>query len=196
VGLIDQPRVVVLAGPNGAGKTTASRALLDETLGVAEFVNADAIAAGLSAFDPDRFAIEAGRLMLTHLRHLASERISFAFETTLASRSFAPWIADLIKSGYAFHLCFLWLPSAEQAVQRVASRVLRGGHQVPDETIRRRYERGLRNFFALYQPLATTWRVYNNSEDSGLQLIASGSGKNVQVIARPPQWDIILRYAQ
>ncbi len=168
-----RPTVVVLAGPNGAGKSTAAPELLQGELAVNEFVNADVIARGLSAFDPDRAAITAGRVMLARLDELARQRESFAFETTLASRSFAPWLRDLRASGYAVHLFFLWLSSPDLAVQRVAYRVRSGGHDVPADTIRRRYRAGVRNLFNLYQPIVTTWAVY---DCSGLksQLIAEG----------------------
>jgi len=168
-----RPTVVILAGPNGAGKSTAAPELLQDELAVSEFVNADVIARGLSAFDPDRAAMAAGRVMLKRLNELARQRESFAFETTLASRSFAPWLADLRASGYAVHLFFLWLSSADLAVQRVAHRVLSGGHNVPPDTIRRRYQAGIRNLFSLYQPVVTSWAVYNCS---GLrsQLVAEG----------------------
>src|SRR4051812_49433798 len=114
------PSVIVIAGPNGAGKSTAAPSLLKGTLEVTQFVNADVIAQGLSAFDPDRAALAAGRVMLTHLQALAKNRETFAFETTIASRTFAPWIANLIQSGYRFHLLYLWLPGADTACQRVA----------------------------------------------------------------------------
>jgi len=168
-----RPCVVILAGPNGAGKSTAAPELLQGELAVTEFVNADVIARGLSAFDPDRAAIAAGRVMLARLDELARQRESFAFETALASRSFAPWLRGLRASGYAIHLFFLWLPSPDLAVQRVADRVRSGGHDVPADTIRRRYRAGVRNLFTLYQPVVTTWAVY---DCSGLmaQLIAEG----------------------
>ena len=117
-----RPSVIILAGPNGAGKSTAASSLLQGTLGVDEFVNADDIARELSPGDVDRVAIAAGRVMLTRLRQLAGKRVSFAFETTLASRSFAPWIEDLRRDGYSVHILFLWLPSAEFAIERVAHR--------------------------------------------------------------------------
>ena len=158
-----RPSVVILAGPNGAGKSTAAPALLRGALAVNEFVNADVIARGLSAFDPDSAAIAAGRVMLSRLRELADQRTNFAFETTLASRSFAPWLHDLKASGYAVHFFFLWLPSADFAVQRVANRVRAGGHDVPEQTVRRRYRTGLGNFFKLYEPIASTWRLYDGS---------------------------------
>jgi len=137
----ENPHVIVIAGPNGAGKSTTAPMLLKGTLGVTEFVNADVIAQGLSAFQPESAAFHAGRVMLERLHYLAKERVDFAFETTVASRSFAPWIAKLKQSGYTFHLVFLWLPSADFAVARVAERVRMGGHDVPEETIRRRYKK-------------------------------------------------------
>ncbi len=158
-----RPSVVILAGPNGAGKSTVAPALLHGALAVNEFVNADVIASGLSAFAPESAAIAAGRVMLARIRELASRRVNFALETTLASRTFAPWLRDLVASGYAAHLVFLWLPSADFAVRRVAERVRAGGHNVPPETVRRRYVAGLRNFFTLYQPLVSGWVLYDSS---------------------------------
>jgi predicted ABC-type ATPase len=158
-----RPSVVVLAGPNGAGKSTVAPALLHGALAVNEFVNADVIASGLSAFDPESAAIAAGRVMLVRIRELASQRVNFAFETTLASRSFAPWLRQLATSGYAVHLVYLWLPSADFAVERVAERVRAGGHNVPAGTVRRRYAAGLRNLFKLYQPLVSGWVLYDSS---------------------------------
>jgi predicted ABC-type ATPase len=151
------PSIVVLGGPNGAGKTTAAPYLLREALGIADFVNADAIARGLSAFRPESVAVTAGRLMLGRLDELVRRRESFAFETTLASRSFRPWLEARAGEGYRIHILFLWLPSAEMALARVADRVARGDHDVPEDLVRRRYAGGLRNFFRLYRPLATRW---------------------------------------
>jgi predicted ABC-type ATPase len=171
---VSNPKVIVIAGPNGAGKSTAAPELLHGTLAVNEFVNADVIARGLSAFEPERVAIQAGRIMLARLDELAKNRISFAFETTLASRSFAPWISDLKATGYLFHLIYLWLPGADLAISRVAARVRQNGHHVPDDVVRRRYARGLDNFFMLYMPLATSWTAYYNAVESGPELIAEG----------------------
>jgi predicted ABC-type ATPase len=126
------PKVVVIAGPNGAGKSTAAPAVLRDALLVNEFVNADTIAAGLSAFCPEAVAVTAGRVMLERIRKLARDRQDFAFETTLASRTFAPWLRKLQSQGYRFHLVYLWLPTVELAVARVAERVRRGGHAVAE----------------------------------------------------------------
>src|SRR3970040_3036974 len=105
--------IIIIAGPNVAGKSTTAPSLLQGTLGVKEFVNADVIAQGLSAFQPETAAFHAGRIMLERLHYLAKERVDFAFETTLASRSFAPWIAKLEQSGYTFHMVFLWVVGGE-----------------------------------------------------------------------------------
>lgn len=183
--------VVVLAGPNGAGKTTTAPFLLKDLLGVTEFVNADVVATGLSAFQPERAAMAAGRVMLSRLRALARQDQSFAFETTLASRSFAPWLAQLKQRGYRVHVLFLWLPSADSALARVAERVRMGGHDVPEAVVRRRFAAGLRNFFTLYRPLATTWRVYDNSRAGQPRLVARGAGARTARVVDASTWDQI-----
>jgi predicted ABC-type ATPase len=168
----DSPQVVVLAGPNGAGKTTSSRTILAETLSVLTFVNADVIAQGLSGFDPAGAAVAAGRVMLERLRELAANRASFAFETTLAARSYARFLRGLHDSGYYVRLYYFWLSSPDLAVARVAHRVARGGHHVPEADIRQRYLRSIRNFFTLYRPIADLWEVYDNSTHGAARLIA------------------------
>ena len=190
---VSSPSVVVLAGPNGSGKSTTAPSLLKGTLGVVEFVNADVIAQGLSGFGPEGAGMAAGRIMLARLRQLARQRVSFAFETTLANRLLARWLAGLVREGYKFHLLFLWLPSADFAVARVADRVRMGGHGVPEETIRRRYESGLRNFFRIYRPLATTWQIYDNSQAAPPRLIASGMGAATKRVLDRRTWDQIRR---
>jgi len=190
---VRSPSVVVLAGPNGSGKSTTALSLLKGTLGVVEFVNGDVIAQGLSGFGPEGAHLAAGRIMLARLRQLACQRASFAFETTLANRLLARWLAGLVKGGYKFHLVFLWLPSADFAVARVADRVRMGGHDVPEDTIRRRYRSGLRNFFRIYQPLATTWRMYDNSQAAPPRLIASGMGAATKRVLNRRTWDRIRR---
>jgi predicted ABC-type ATPase len=185
--------LIVIAGPNGAGKSTTAPSLLKGTLEVTEFVNADLIAQGLSGFRPEGAVFHAGRIMLERIHYLARKHVDFAFETTLASRTFAPWITELLKTGYAFHLVFLWLPNENFAVARVAERVRMGGHNVPEVTIRRRYHAGLKNFFHLFQTLTDTWRFYNNSDPSGPRLISSGSGLHCDVIKDIEIWDNIVR---
>lgn len=157
------PHVIIIAGPNGAGKTTTAPVLLDKALQIDHFVNADTIAAGLSAFAPEKAAIQAGKAMLERIHYLADNNENFAFETTLASKSFAVWISKLKEKGYFFHLTFLFLDSCDLAVSRVRERVKMGGHNVPENIIRRRYDAGLRNFFKLYIPVADSWQMYDNS---------------------------------
>ncbi len=160
------PQVIIIAGPNGAGKSTLAPLLLKDTLTVMEYVNSDTIALGLSAFQPEAAAFEAGRVTLKRLRNLVKQHHHFSFETTLATRSYAPWIQGLSQKGYKFHLLFLWLRTPELAIQRVKERVRLGGHHIPETIIRRRYQRGIKNFFTLYSPLVQSWGVYDNSSNS------------------------------
>ena len=184
----DPPRVVIMAGSNGAGKTTASRLVLQGALGVDEYVNADAIARGLSAFTPERAALAAGRIMLKRLGELADQRGNFAFETTLASRSFAPWLRKLIATGYQFHLIYLWLPDPEMSVTRVKHRVKSGGHHVAPDVVRQRYQAGLRNFFELYAPISTSWGLFDNSQNPVPAVIAQGQGVAVELVSQSDLW--------
>jgi predicted ABC-type ATPase len=176
-----KPSIFIIAGPNGAGKTTVSKAVLRDTLGVREFVNADVIASGLSGFDPERAAFAAGRVMLTRLRELAAARESFAFETTLASRTFAPWLTTLKAEGWEIRILYVWVRSPDISVRRVLARVRKGGHDVPEDVVRRRYRRSIINFFSLYMPLAHSWQVYDNSGDAA-ELIAHGGPDGVAVL--------------
>lgn len=153
----------IIAGCNGAGKTTASFTVLPEMLDCREFVNADEIAAGLSPFNPEGVAIEAGRLMINRILHLLKEGETFAFETTLATRSYVKLVQQAQKRGYFVTLLFFSLASPEQAVKRVAQRVSQGGHNIPTEVIFRRYENGLSNLFKLYMPICDYWALYDNS---------------------------------
>lgn len=181
------PNVIVIAGANGAGKSTLAPYLLRDTFGIYEYVNADTLALGLSAFAPERAGFDAGRIMLKRLNELANERKDFAFETTLASRFYAWWLKNLQARGYDFSLVFLWLQSAELAVERVRARVRLGGHDVAEEIIRRRYANGLRNFFKLYCPLADSWRVYETSS-APPKFIAFGKANNSEQIIERELW--------
>ncbi len=169
-----KPKVIVIGGSNGSGKSTIARRLLHELMQIETFVNADVIASGLAAYQPETVAIEAARIMLERLHKLAAARADFAFETTLAARSYARWIQNLLDDGYSFHLHFVSLRSADLAVQRVRDRVALGGHNIPEQDIRRRYIRASRNFFEIYQSLADYWFVYDNSTGGEPNCIASG----------------------
>ncbi|MDL2274875.1 zeta toxin family protein [Desulfosarcina sp. OttesenSCG-928-G10] len=169
-----EPYTVILAGPNGAGKSTTAPALLRDTLAVEEFVNADVIARGLSAFAPDKAALRAGRIMLHRLDALAAKKVNFAFETTLAARAFVPWIHSMQTAGYKIHLLFLALPDEKMAMQRVAARVNLGGHNIPQPVIARRFHAGLFNLFQRYLPIVSSWEIYNNAVFRAPVLIAKG----------------------
>jgi predicted ABC-type ATPase len=186
--MVNKPHVIIIAGPNGAGKSTTAPFLLKDLLGVTEFVNADVIAQGLSAFATEAVAFQAGRIMLNRLHQLAESRRNFAFETTLSTRSYAAFLQHLKAQGYRIHLIYLWLPSSEMSIARVAERVQSGGHYVPDEVVRRRYQRGLSNFFNLYKPLADQWRFYDNADVEGAKLIAAGSSDQEHELANPTLW--------
>jgi len=156
--------VYVMAGPNGAGKTTFATEFLPEFVACQEFLNADLIAAGLSPFAPETQNLRAGRLLLERIHESVRARVDFAFETTLAGRGYARMLKTFRQQGYRVVLFFLWLPSVELAVSRVAMRVRQGGHHIPEVDIRRRYTAGLRNFFGLYRGVIDAWWLYDASE--------------------------------
>lgn len=188
-----RPQVAVLAGINGAGKSTAAQHLLREALRIPSFTNADTIARGLNAFDVESVAAKAGRIMLEHLHELAAARKSFALETTLSGRAYARWLGELAREGYAVHLFYYWLRNPDMAIRRVADRVRAGGHHVPDDTVRRRYTRSVRNFLELYRPIVTTWQVYDNS-DNDRRLIAFNNSF-FDTVVDPDLWDAFNRSA-
>ena len=157
-------QILILAGPNGAGKTTFAREFLTNEANCPTFLNADIIAAELSPEDPEKVAVQAARFMLQRIREEVAKGESFAFETTLANRSYARWIREWQAAGYHVALWFLTLPSAEAALERVAVRVLQGGHHIPDEVVRRRFVAGRANFDQLYAGLVDAWLLYDNSE--------------------------------
>ena len=169
------PTLYIIAGPNGAGKTTASYTLLPEVLHCDEFVNADDIAKGLSPFNPEGVAIEAGRIMLTRIKHLLLENKTFAFETTLATRSYVGLIEEAKVKGYEIELVFFWLNKVETCIERVKTRVSEGGHNIPEETIKRRYERGVNNFVNLYEPLVDKWMLFNTTHSVYEQIATKGT---------------------
>lgn len=174
------PRVVVFAGPNGAGKTTHAEPIL-RTLGIGTFVNADFIARGLSGRNTESVAFEAGRIMLRRLQQLARDGEDFSFESTLASRSFAPFLRDLKRRGYGVSLFYFSLKSAALAVRRVKLRVRLGGHDVPADIVKRRFGRSIANFFSLYQPLLDEWTLFDNSVDGEARFVASHNGERLTV---------------
>ncbi len=169
-------------------------ALLRGVFEVDHFVNADVIAQGLTSYAPESVAFEAGRLMLRRLDELAAEQSNFAFESTLSSRTFAPWLRKRKAEGYAVTIFFVCLPSAEAHILRVARRVKAGGHHVDDDTVRRRYGRSIANFRELYLPLADFWTVLHNDEGPLPEAIATGYGPEVRFVHQPDWWAEFERY--
>lgn len=180
-------RLYIIAGCNGAGKTTASYTVLPKMLDCKEFVNADEIARGLSPFQPENVDLQAGRLMLTRIKKLIEDGNDFAFETTLSTRSYANLIHVAKQKGYFITLLFLWLNSPELAIKRVKTRVIEGGHNIPENVIRRRYKSGLINFFQLYIPISDYWLLIDNSGEP-YQVISEGL-KNKPVIKNQIIWN-------
>ena len=171
--LNNSKRIVIIAGPNGAGKTTFAREFLPREAECPDFINVDLIAAGLSPFAPERSAIRAGRLVLQEISQRTHRGESLAFETTLSGRGYARMIPKWRAAGYRVKLIYLSLPSAELAVDRVAARVAQGGHPVPEDVIRRRFNSGLHNFSEVYAPIVDSWVLYDNS-GSTPKLLDSG----------------------
>ena len=163
-------KILIIGGPNGAGKTTFAMEFLPNEAHCPIFINADLIAAGLNPFQPDLAAIQAGRLMLKMIRDCVEKEESFAFETTLSGRNYTRLIPLWQKEGYLIKLLFLRLPTPEMAIARVRQRVLEGGHDVPEQTVRRRFHSGLRNFNSIYRDLVDEWVVYENSGNTPVLL--------------------------
>ncbi len=159
---MQHPNLYIICGPNGAGKTTASYNLLPQVLHCPNFVNADEIARGLSPFAPESVAIQAGRIMLQRIDELLPQRVDFAIETTLATRSYVQLVHRAQALNYKVHLIFFFLENEQQAIARVAQRVSNGGHNIPEEDIRRRFKRGIFNLLNLYMPICDSVLVFNN----------------------------------
>lgn len=175
------PRVVIFAGPNGAGKSTHADAIL-AALEIETFVNADYIARGLSGRNTEAVAFEAGRIMLKRLRQLSDAGADFAFESTLSSRTFAPFLRKLKALGYAVVIYYFSLSNAQLAIRRVKLRVALGGHNVPADVVRRRFGRSLSNFLTLYHPLADEWTLFDNSTSPLAKTIATKLNNQLTVM--------------
>ncbi|MFM9837061.1 MAG: zeta toxin family protein [Cyclobacteriaceae bacterium] len=181
------PKLYIIAGCNGAGKTTTSYTVLPEILNCKEFVNADEIARGLSPFQPETVSFQAGRIMLSRIKELVQGTNDFAFETTLSTKSYVPLIEEAKKNGYSIVLIFFLLDTVELAKARVRERVEKGGHNIPQDVIERRYLRGRENFFSLYRVLCDNWLVYDNSFELP-EIIAIGQSELTNTIYNYDLW--------
>lgn len=172
----------IISGCNGAGKTTASYTVLPEILDCREYVNADEIAKGLSPFNPESVAIEAGRLMLERIDYLMTAGVSFSIETTLATKSYVNLVRRAHKQGYNVKLLFFWLESPEMAKLRVAERVAKGGHNIPEDVIERRYYAGIRNLFNLFMNEVDYWAIFMNTKKPMTSIAVGGMAFEKHII--------------
>jgi predicted ABC-type ATPase len=181
--------VYVIAGPNGSGKTTFARVFLPTSVHCPHFVNADLIAQGLAPFEPQNAALRAGKLVLDEIQGYAERGLDFGFETTLSGKTYVKLFRELREKGYSLHLYFLWIPKPELALRRIQERVLQGGHDVAPEDVRRRFVRGLRNFFGPYAALLDEWMLFDNA-GSKPALVARKSHSSMEIL-NPGLWALI-----
>lgn len=189
---VSDKKLYIISGCNGAGKTTASFTILPEILECKEFVNADEIAKGLSPFQPEKVAIEAGRIMLNRINELFADHENFAFETTLSTRSYRNKITEARKNGYDVTLLFFWLQSVELAKERVKTRVSEGGHNIQPEVIERRYLKGIRNLFNIYLPIVDNSYIFDNSE--GVHELIAEKEFGELIIANDEKFNLLKSY--
>jgi predicted ABC-type ATPase len=170
----------IISGPNGSGKTTTAYSIMPTILKCNEFVNADEIAHGLSPFNPESVAIQAGRLMLSRIYQLIEGEQDFAFETTLSTRSYVNLVRNAQNNGFLVTIIYFWLNSPDLAIERVNNRVSEGGHNIPEDIIRRRYFAGIRNLFNLYMPITDYWWLVDNSGEYS-NILAQGSEERLNI---------------
>ena len=190
-----KPNVYIIAGPNGVGKTTFAREFLPHFADCKNFINADLIAAGVSPFSPDAAAFRAARLFLIEIDRAIERGHDFAFETTLSGRHHLNLIRNLRDHGSTVHFFFLWVRNAELALERVRDRVLKGGHNVPEAVVRRRYDRSLRNILTNSRAFADSWTLFDNSGDSPM-ILASATQGELSIIRVQEYEALIARYGE
>jgi len=185
----------IIAGPNGVGKTTFAREFLPNYADCKNFVNADLIAQAMAPFSPETAAVRAGRMMLSEIRAFAKRRVSFAFETTLSGRSHMALLRQLKAKGYEIHIFFLWVNTVDLALSRVQERVSRGGHDVPEPVVRRRFDRSIQNFLADYRQMADSWILFDNSGESPA-MVALEKDKRVRIMDKSLYSGLEKRYGR
>lgn len=158
-----QKRMLIIAGPNGAGKTTFATEFLPKEAECPNFINADLIAAGINPFRPEAASIQAAKIMIEMMKTYVKRGESFSFETTLSGKNYARHIPEWQREGYRIKLYFLKLPDPEFAIARVKQRVKEGGHNVPEDVVRRRFKSGWSNFERLYKEIVDEWALYDNA---------------------------------
>jgi predicted ABC-type ATPase len=190
---MDDKNLYIIAGCNGAGKTTASFTILPEIIECKEFVNADEIAKGLSPFQPDKVAFEAGRIMLKRIAELLESQETFAFETTLSTRSYKLKVEEAKQKGYTVTLLFFWLQNVELAKERVRIRVTEGGHNIESSVIERRYIKGIKNLFDIYLPIVDGALIFDNSFGKHILIGKKSTGLELE-ITDSLKFDLLKKY--
>lgn len=188
---MNNKNVYIIAGPNGAGKTTFAKKFLPDYAKCQNFINADLIAQGLSPFSPRLVAIKAGKLVLEQIHELANKNADFAFETTLAGKSYVTFLNKLKERDYSIYLFFLWIPNVNIALARIKERVEDGGHDVTQQDVKRRFHRGLYNFFKLYRPILDSWMLFDNS--STIPTLIAEEKKGKLTITEQELWSSIIK---
>jgi predicted ABC-type ATPase len=173
--------VYIIAGANGSGKTTFAKTFLPEYAQCPNFINADLIAQGLAPFNQRSAALKAGKLVLFQIDEFSHRGIDFAFETTLSGKAYAALLKILKNKGYKINLFFLWIPNPEMAIGRIKDRVKDGGHYVPDVDVRRRFNRGVDNFFKIYEPILDSWMLFDNSRQEPVLIAKRNNGNKIIV---------------
>jgi predicted ABC-type ATPase len=190
---MDDKNLYIIAGCNGAGKTTASFTILPEIIECKEFVNADEIAKGLSPFQPDKVAFEAGRIMLKRIAELLESQETFAFETTLSTRSYKLKVEEAKQKSYTVTLLFFWLQNVELAKERVRIRVTEGGHNIESSVIERRYIKGIKNLFDIYLPIVDGALIFDNSFGKHILIGKKSTGLELE-ITDSLKFDLLKKY--
>ena len=186
--------IFMIAGPNGSGKTTSAQSFVSDKI-VDEFINADEIAKGLAPLNPESVALTASKLLLKRLIELLDSQKNFVFETTAAGTNYIKHLKRAQTMGYEVCLMFLWLPSPDLAVERVANRVKQGGHHIPEDTIRRRYFAGLKNLIIHYLPLVDKALIFDNSIDGSNRIIARKNARDDLKVENQEIWNDIQKAA-
>lgn len=186
------PNVYIIAGPNGAGKTTFATEFLPQYAKCKNFVNADLIASGLAPFSPESAAIKAGRILLEQLRSLSEQKADFAFESTLSGTAYVPFLKKLKSKGYVIHIFYLWVPKVGLSLARIKERVAKGGHDVPSQDVKRRFNKSFEKFLHLYRPLADYWSIIDNASVT-TQIIVRGMGDQLEIIDEDLYGSIVKR---